>query len=54
MLCAADALTWAPTSLATPMEDDSLQNDAEILAATVISSLPAGKQRLVVYVSAKI
>ena len=46
LLYAADALSRAPTSPTTPMEDDSLQDDAEILAATAISSLPAGKQRV--------
>ena len=51
LLYAADALSRAPTSPATPMEDDSLQDDAELLASTVISSLPASKQRLAVYVS---
>ena len=44
-------LTQAPTSLVTLMEDDSLQDDAELLASTVISSFPVGKQRLAVYVS---
>lgn len=33
------------------MEDDSLQDDAELLASTVMSSLPASKLRLAVYVS---
>ena len=51
LLYAADALSRAPTSPATPREDDCLQDDAEILAATAISSLPAGKQRLAVHVS---
>ena len=49
LLYAADALSRAPTSPVTPMEDDSLQDDAELLASTVISSLPASKQRLGVY-----
>ena len=40
LLYAADALSRAPTSPAIPREDDSLQDDAEILAATAISSLP--------------
>ena len=33
------------------MEDDSLQDDAELLASTTVFSLPAGKQRLAVYVN---
>ena len=51
LLYAADALSQASTSSATPMEDDSLQDDAELLASTVMSSLPASKQGLVVYIS---
>ena len=51
LLYATDALSRAPTSQVTLMEDDSLQDDAELLASTVISSLPAGKQKLAVYVS---
>ena len=48
LLYAADALSWAPTSPVTPMEVDSLQDDAELLASIVVSSLPAGKQWLAV------
>ena len=36
LLYAADALSRAPTSPAIPREDDSLQDDAEILAATAL------------------
>jgi len=51
LLYVADAFSWVPTSPVTPMEDDLLQDDAELLVSTVISSLPASKQRLGVFVS---
>ena len=49
LLYTADALSWAPISPATLTEDDSLQEDAELFANTVVSSLPASKGRLVKY-----
>ena len=45
LLYAADALSRAPTSSVTP-EDDSLQDDAELLVDTMVTSLPAIVVRL--------
>ena len=50
LLYAADALSRAPTSPVTP-EDDSLQDDAELLVDTMVTSLPASKARLAVYLN---
>ena len=52
LLYAADALSRAPTSPVTP-EDDSLQDDAELLVDTVVTSLPASKARLAVYLNSQ-
>ena len=51
LLYAADALSRAPTSQVTPEEDDSLQDDAELLVDTMVTSLPASKVRLAVYLN---
>ena len=51
LLYAADALSHAPTSAVTPADDDSLQDDAELLVDAITSSLPASPERLAVYVS---
>ena len=49
LLYTADALSRAPVSPATLAEDDSLQEDAELFANTVVSSLPASEGQLIKY-----
>ena len=49
LLYTADGLSRAPVSPATLAEDDSLQEDAELFANTVVSSLPASEGWLIKY-----
>jgi len=53
LLYAADALSRAPTSAVTPADEDSLQDDAELLVDATTSSLPASPGRLAVYISSQ-
>ena len=53
MLYAADALSRVPTFPYIPEEDDSLQDDVELLVDTVVSSLPASKARLATYIDGR-
>jgi len=45
------ALSRAPTSPVTPDEDNSLQDDAELLVDTVVACLPAIKAHLATYIN---